>query len=85
MTEADDIRRALTIAPTNGVIDALRKTISANQQQIDAAKQRDEFAKSAMQSLLIASPGAAFEHIAEDAYKMADAMMKARKESTGGA
>ncbi len=42
---------------------------------------RDEFAKAAMQVLIFQSTGEDNEipHAAEDAYRIADAMMKARK------
>lgn len=45
------------------------------------AKLRDEFAKSAMESLIICEGYSKFEDIAEDAYKMADAMLTAREQT----
>lgn len=49
------------------------------------AKLRDEFAKSAMESLIISliicEGYSKFEDIAEDAYKMADAMLTAREQT----
>lgn len=48
---------------------------------VEAANLRDYFAAKAMQGMLVNGAFDKFDHIALDAYRMADAMLKAREAS----